>query len=101
MKNTMMDINMQSSTYYDDSIAKIKRLLNDMDDEINIRPYIQEVMFHIQYFYGSKYPLDLLENVAMMLFSLDARNWQLMSIKIFIQSVLDGWDKISKYEQGV
>ena len=84
-----------------DSIAQIQNLLESMDDEININPYINDIVFHIQYFYGSRYPLDLLESIAMMLFSLDARNWQLMSIEIFIQSVLDGWDKINKYEQGV
>ncbi len=84
-----------------DSIAQIQNLLESMDDEININPYINDIVFHIQYFYGSQYPLDLLESIAIMLFSLDARNWQLMSIEIFIQSVLDGWDKINKYEQGV
>ncbi len=84
-----------------DSIAQIQNLLESMDDEININPYINDIVFHIQYFYGSQYPLDLLESIAIMLFSLDARNWQLMSIEIFVQSVLDGWDKVNNYEQGV
>ena len=84
-----------------DSIAQIQNSLESMDDEINIHPYINDIVFHIQYFYGSRYPLDLLESIAMMLFSLDARNWQLMSIEIFVQSVLDGWDKVNNYERGV